>query len=317
MRRTSSLIAAAAALSLALAPGFAWAKAGGGGSMGSRGSRTYSAPPPTNTAPSTTMPMQRSMTPQAGPSAPSSLASSPAAAPMSGRSAFMSGLMGGLIGAGIGGLLFGGGLFGGINGIGSFFWFLVQIALVALLVRFLYRWFMRNRAQTAFAGPNLFARGNTDNASPGPRPMMGGSAGSAQAQRPVQITPADYQNFEHLLQTVQGAWSNHDLNALRAVSTPEMAGYFAEQIGEQARRGVRNTVSEVRLEQGDLSEAWSEGAREYATVAMRFSMIDVTRDGSGRVIEGDPARRTETTEIWTFLRAPGERWVLSAIQQTR
>ena len=46
-------------------------------------------------------------------------------------------------------------------------------------------------------------------------------------------------------------------------------------------------------------------------------MIDVTRDAAGRVVDGDPARRTQVTEIWTFLRAPGGHWVLSAIQQTR
>jgi predicted lipid-binding transport protein (Tim44 family) len=50
---------------------------------------------------------------------------------------------------------------------------------------------------------------------------------------------------------------------------------------------------------------------------MRFSMLDVTLDGAGRVLEGDGASRTQATEIWTFLRAPGGRWVLSAIQQTR
>ena len=51
MRRTSALLAAVAALALALAPGLAEARAGGGGSFGSRGSMTWSAPPPTNTAP--------------------------------------------------------------------------------------------------------------------------------------------------------------------------------------------------------------------------------------------------------------------------
>jgi predicted lipid-binding transport protein (Tim44 family) len=96
-----------------------------------------------------------------------------------------------------------------------------------------------------------------------------------------------------------------------------MASYFAEQLAEQVSRGVRNVVSQVRLEQGDLSEAWAEGGREYATVAMRFSMTDVTLDAAGRVVDGDPAEHVQATEIWTFLRAPGGRWVLSAIQQTR
>jgi predicted lipid-binding transport protein (Tim44 family) len=313
MRRTSTLIAAVAALSLALAPGFAWAKAGGGASMGSRGSRTYSAPPPTNTAPSTAAPMQRSTAPQAGPSA-----MSPAAAPMSGRSSFMTGMMGGLLGAGLIGMLFGGGLFGGIGGIGSFLWFLLQIALIVLAVRFAWRWFARRRAQqqqpAMAGGPNIFARGGAAGAGPGP---MSGGGGGRPAQPPVEIVPADYQAFDQLLQATQAAWSKHDLNTLRALSTPEMASYFAEQIAEQTSRGVRNVVADVKLEQGDLSEAWSEGGREFATVAMRFSMIDVTRDGAGRVVEGDESRRSETTEVWTFMRATGGRWVLSAIQQVR
>jgi predicted lipid-binding transport protein (Tim44 family) len=313
MRRTSFAVAALAALAFALAPGLADARSGGGSSMGSRGSRTYSTPAPTNTAPSAA-PMQRSMTPQATPG-PSAAATAPG---MSQRSPFMSGLMGGLLGAGLVGLLFGGGLFGGINGIGSFLWLIVQVALLVLLGRFLWRLasrYMASRnAQPAYAGsPNLLARG----AVPNGRPMGGGGGGAAPQQPPLDVTPADYQAFEQLLQVVQSAWSKQDLNALRATSTPEMAGYFTDQLAEQQRRGVVNAVTEVKLEQGDLSEAWSEGGREYATVAMRFSMIDVTRDPSGRVVEGDPDKRTEATEFWTFVRAQGARWMLSAIQQTR
>jgi predicted lipid-binding transport protein (Tim44 family) len=76
-------------------------------------------------------------------------------------------------------------------------------------------------------------------------------------------------------------------------------------------------VTHVKLEQGDLAEAWSEGGREYATVAMRFSSLDVTRDSAGRVVDGDVAQRSMATELWTFVRTPGGRWLLSAIQQAR
>ena len=72
---------------------------------------------------------------------------------------------------------------------------------------------------------------------------------------------------------------------------------------------------DVRLESGDLAEAWNENGQDYATVAMRFSLIDVTRDSSGQVVEGDPQARQTVTEIWTFTRRPGQEWLLSAIQQ--
>ncbi|MBN8908820.1 MAG: TIM44-like domain-containing protein, partial [Rhodospirillales bacterium] len=97
----------------------------------------------------------------------------------------------------------------------------------------------------------------------------------------------------------------------------EMVSYFAEQLSEQASRGVRNEVTDVRLLSGDLAQAWTEQGREYATVAMRFSMVDVTRDGAGRVVDGNPNEHVTATEIWTFVRTRGGQWILSAIQQAR
>jgi predicted lipid-binding transport protein (Tim44 family) len=289
MHRSSVLIAAAAALTLALAPGLADARAGSGGSFGSRGSMTWSAPPSTSTAPYSASPMQRSMTPNN----PSPGYRGGFASPGFGygaRSGFMSGLMGGLIGAGIGGLLFGHGFFGGMLGFGGFLGFLLQIFLLVLLVRFIIRLFR------------------------GPSPVF---AGAPAGPPPIQIGPQDYQMFERVLQEIQAAWSRQDLNALRALVTPEMLSYFAEQLAEQTSRGVRNEVSDVRLLQGDLAQAWNEGDRDYATVAMRFSMIDVTRDASGRIVDGSPSEHVTATELWTFVRSRGGRWILSAIQQAR
>jgi predicted lipid-binding transport protein (Tim44 family) len=50
---------------------------------------------------------------------------------------------------------------------------------------------------------------------------------------------------------------------------------------------------------------------------MRFSMIDVTRDASGRIVDGSPTEHVTATEAWTFVRSSGGHWILSAIQQTR
>jgi predicted lipid-binding transport protein (Tim44 family) len=315
MRRLPAFLAASLALAVALAPALADARAGSGSSMGSRGARTYSAPPPTNTSPFTAAPMQRSMTPQA-PAAPSYAppAMNPGyAQPYRSGSPFMSGLLGGLVGAGIGGLLFGHGMFGGIGGFGSIIGLLIQLLILFFIVRFVLRLVFSR--QPAFAGFGGYARNATPPPGPGTGPGMVRSAGPSAP--PVTITRTDYEAFERLLKDVQAAWSAQDLNRLRGLATPEMVGYFGEQLAEQASQGVRNTVTDVKLEQGDLSEAWSEGSREYATVAMRFSMLDVTRDPSGRVVAGSERERTQATELWTFLRSPGGRWVLSAIQQAR
>jgi len=300
MRRTGTLIAVVVAIALALAPAAAFARAGLGSSSGSRGSNTYSAPPATSTAPYSAAPMQRSLTPQSAPGYQSGYGGYSRGSP------FMSGLMGGLLGAGLAGMLFGGGLFHGITGFGGLLGFLLQIWLLVMLGRFLFRLVMR---QPAFAGGNGFA----GSPMPGMTPPIGGGPGVM----PITITPADYPQFEQLLQQVQAAWSAQDLRAVQSIATPEMVSYFAEQLGDLTSRGVRNTVTDIRLEKGDLAEAWAEHGHEYATVAMRFSMVDVTRDAAGRVVEGDPAQRSVVTEIWTFLRAPGGHWILSAIQQAR
>lgn len=318
MRRSSSLIAAVAVAALAFAPSLADARAGGGSSAGSRGSRTYSAPPTTNTAPSTAAPMERSATPRSAPS-PSYGAPAPASPAFGGRSAFGSGLLGGLLGVGIGSMLFGGGMFGGSGGLGfmGFLGLLLQAALLFFVVRWLVRRFMGSRQPAMAGGPN-FARMQQQPQQPsGPLGGLGGGAARPAAAAPVQIGKPDYEVFDRLLHEVQAGWSAQDLNALRRVATPEMVGYFGEQLSEQASRGLRNTVTHVKLEQGDLSEAWSEGGQEYATVAMRFSSLDVTRDSAGRVVDGDVTLRSMATELWTFVRSRGGQWVLSAIQQAR
>jgi predicted lipid-binding transport protein (Tim44 family) len=131
----------------------------------------------------------------------------------------------------------------------------------------------------------------------------------------MTIAKSDYDDFERLLGEVQTAYSNEDFNALRAKVTPEMLSYFSEQLSQNASRGLVNKVTDVRLEQGDLAEAWSEGNADYATVAMRFSLNDRTVDrATGRDIEGNAPG--EVMELWTFMRARGGGWLLSAIQQT-
>src|SRR5204862_4998715 len=120
--------------------------------------------------------------------------------------------------------------------------------------------------------------------------------------------------FETLLTEIQTAYGNEDLNALRARLTPEMLSYFSEELTQNASRGVVNKISDVKLLQGDLSESWREGDDDYATVAMRYTLNDTLVDrATGKVQQIEP---TEATELWTFRRARGGHWLLSAIQQT-
>jgi predicted lipid-binding transport protein (Tim44 family) len=135
------------------------------------------------------------------------------------------------------------------------------------------------------------------------------------AGEPLAITKSDYDTFERLLGDIQNAFSGEDLSALRTMATPEMLTYFSEQLADDASRGLINRVTDVKLLQGDLAEAWREGRADYATVAVKYALKDsMVERASGRVVEG--GERSEVTELWTFMRSRGGNWLLSAIQQT-
>jgi predicted lipid-binding transport protein (Tim44 family) len=68
--------------------------------------------------------------------------------------------------------------------------------------------------------------------------------------------------------------------------------------------------------QGDLAEAWRDGDTDYASVELRFSLVDKTLERTtGRLVAGSE-QPVEVTEVWTFARPRGSNWELSAIQQT-
>jgi predicted lipid-binding transport protein (Tim44 family) len=144
-----------------------------------------------------------------------------------------------------------------------------------------------------------------------------GFFGGGRTGRPITLTPADFRSFEELLHCMQTAWSAHDLDSLRSMTTPEMAQSYARQLADQQARGIRNQVTEVRLQQADACEAWSDGRRDFATVSMQFSMVDVLRDKSGRIVDGSETERVSVRQYWRFTRTMRARWIVSAVEETR
>ncbi|HET9904746.1 MAG TPA: TIM44-like domain-containing protein [Xanthobacteraceae bacterium] len=310
---------------LALTVGEADARMGGGKGFGSRGSRTFTPPPATRTAP-TAQPFDRTMTQPAQPSAPRAAAAAQPTRPgWLNRPGLLGGLAAGFLGAGLLGLLFGHGFFGGLAGLASIIGLLVQVGLIAALGWLVWNWWQRRaQPQAALAGAGAGTRPEAARAemtaAPAPASAAGGTflhsrpAPSAPSDE-IGLTPADYDTFERRLSEIQAAYSAEDTNTLRACTTPEMFGYLSEELSENASRGRVAMLSGVKLLQGDLSEAWREGNVEYATVAMRYSLVDQMLDRRTRdVIEGEP-EPIEVTELWTFMRARGGDWLLSAIQQ--
>jgi predicted lipid-binding transport protein (Tim44 family) len=283
------------------------ARVGGGLSSGSRGGRTFSAPPSTTTAPNAAQPFNRTITQPSSPGL-----GTPAGGGFFNRPGMgmLGGLAAGFLGAGLLGMLFGGGMFGGLGGLSSIIGLILQIGLIIIVVRLAMSWWQR-RHETASA----YAGGPAGPAAPSSfRTATGFGLGSGGA--PLEIVPSDYEAFERLLGEIQDAWSNEDVARLHTLATPEMVSYFTRDLEANKTRNVVNKVFGTKLLQGDLAEAWREGETDFASVAMRYSLVDKTLDRTtGRLVEGSD-QPMEVTEVWTFLRPRGDNWELSAIQQT-
>lgn len=308
---------AVAGLSLAIGLSLASeADARRGGSFGSRGARTYQAPPPTKTAPTQTAPVQRSMTERQPGTQAATPARPNAANPMNAPrkpGLFGNPLVQGLMLGGVLGLLLGHGFGAGMAGmLGG----LLQVALIALVAMLAFRFFASRRRPAQAAASNASFRSPFEVQQPAAPQSFGGGYAQADLGQDFAVTGADREAFERLLREVQEAFGREDYGAIREHTTPEIMSYLAEELGQNATKGVRNQVSDVKMLEGDVAEAWREGSLEFATAALRYSSIDVMVDRqTGKVVEGDPNRPTETTELWTFVRGPGEAWKLSAIQE--
>lgn len=297
-----------------------------GGSFGSRGARTAAAPPTTATAPKQVAPVQRSMTErQAAPNAAQNPAAAANARPgmtAAGKTGGLAkGLLGGLVAGGLVAMLMGGG-FGALAGSGLLT-ALLQIALISGAIWLALRFFRRRPSLAPAGAPGM------SNISPvGANPFAAGAPQSmgfaktmqdrsfAQVQtHSLDVTVADKEAFERLLSEVQDAFSREDYGALRACTTPEVMSYLAEELSQNATKGLRNDVSRTELLEAEVAEAWSEGDTDYATIAMQYHSIEILRDRTtGAIVQGDPAQPTRTTELWTFVRDDRNPWRLSAIQ---
>src|SRR6202049_2156534 len=269
------------ALPLILAISSADARIGGGMSSGSRGARTFSAPPSTSTAPGTAQPFNRTITHRGSPGVGAPAAAGGGFFGGSGRG-LLGGLAAGFLGAGLLGMLFGGGMFSGLGGLSSIFGLILQIGVIIIVVRLAMAWWQRRHTPaSAYAGA-------TPGATVGAGMFRTGSGfGLGSGSGPLAIAADDYEAFERLLGEIQAAWSNEDVAKLHTLATPEMVSYFTRDLAANKTRNEINKVSDLKLLQGDLAEAWREGDTDYASVAMRYALVDKTLErGTGKLVAG-------------------------------
>lgn len=294
----------------------AWARAGGGRSTGSRGSRSSSSPADPAVSPSSS----------ARQTAPPSSAQS--AVP---QRSWMGGLMGGIMGFAIGGaigsLLFGG-LGGGLSGgVG-----LLEILLIGGLVYFVFA-YMRRRQQPALATPSGYAPPQGMEAPSWPsesRPMpmatleaTGTESDLTRGLRHIrQVDHAfDPERFAETASDVffkvQTVWTARDLSTIRNLLTPEMYETLQQECEGLRKEGRINRIENMVIRSVRVTEAWQEGGQDFVTVHILANLLDYTVDESSHeVLLGSRAEPIRFAEYWTFVRPVGPNaWQLSAIQQ--
>jgi predicted lipid-binding transport protein (Tim44 family) len=310
MVRFFAVMAAVMFLGVTVMEQSAHARAGGGRSFGSRGSRSYSrsVPPPFRSS----QQRQQYNTPSPPPYQQQS-------------GGFLRGMAGGLVGGMLGSMLFRGTGYAGHGGMGGGIGFF-DIILLAGIAYLIYRFIKKKQPEVASGGYN---RPGYQAASV-PPPYSAGYQESQPAEQGAdsglahirQMDPGfDENRFNDMVMDIffriQGAWMNRDLSPVSGLLTDEMRRIFQEDLDRLLRDRQINRLENIAVRNVDISEAWQESGQEYITTLIYANLLDYTTDdASGAVVSGSKTEPVKFEEYWTFTRPIGANpWRLSAIAQ--
>ncbi|KWT66362.1 Transporter [Hyphomicrobium sulfonivorans] len=98
------------------------------------------------------------------------------------------------------------------------------------------------------------------------------------------------------------AFAEGNRKLLNDLLSREVYDGFEGAIAEREARGEQVDQSFVGINSADISEAELKGGIASVTVRFVSELISATRDKAGAIINGDPQRIKEVTDIWTFSR---------------
>jgi len=316
-KQTGLLLALVAVIALAM-PVEVWARAGGGFSSGSRGSRSYSSPSRSYSAPS------RPSSPSTQPTPAPTPLGQPAPA-----GGFFRSLAGGVVGGLLGGMLFRSlGFAGGFDGGGGFGLFdLLLLVGIGYLIFWMVR---RNRMSQEAPATGYYGRtsaesygaSGTSAATLDQPPLLDGEDRGRGVAHIRQMDPRfDEAAFtEWCTDTffrIQAAWMRRDMDGLRPVLTEEMQEVFRKQIEEAKAKGQINKLENITVRSVEITEVWQEQGLDYLTVRFLANLLDYTvDDATGKIVTGSATDPVKFEEYWSWVRPVGPNpWRLSAINQ--
>ncbi len=134
----------------------------------------------------------------------------------------------------------------------------------------------------------------------------------------TSFDPAHFvQGAKAAYEIVVTAFAEGNRKTLKDLLSPDVYEGFSRAITERESRGEQMDQSFVGIKAADLVEAEVKGGIAQLTVKFVSELISATRDRAGVVINGDPKKIREVTDIWTFAREVMSRnpnWKLVATQ---
>ena len=113
------------------------------------------------------------------------------------------------------------------------------------------------------------------------------------------------------------AFAEGDSKTLKNLLTKEVFEGFNNALKERDRAGYSQQSSFVGIDKASIIEAAMTGKTANVTIKFVSKMISATLSPDGDVVEGDPKKVREVTDIWTFMRDVSSRdpnWRLVATE---
>jgi predicted lipid-binding transport protein (Tim44 family) len=98
------------------------------------------------------------------------------------------------------------------------------------------------------------------------------------------------------------AFANGDRRALKDLLSSEVYDSFEAVIRDREKHDQKTETRFVSIDKAELVSAEVRDRSAQLTVRFVSQMISVTRDRAGAIVDGNPEKVTDITDVWTFAR---------------
>lgn len=103
------------------------------------------------------------------------------------------------------------------------------------------------------------------------------------------------------------AFANGDRRALRDLLSSEVYESFDAAIKDRERHEQKTETRFVSIDKAEIVGAEARDRSVQITVRFVSQMISVTRDKAGTIVDGNPDKVADITDVWTFARDTASR----------